>query len=138
MIAYHGTDKKSATNIVGPPASVDVTKGRGELGRGFYLGESVALAASLSKGRYGANGAVIKYDIDDSEFVKLNIRTLNNRQFLYRLWLSLIKRKTTHLHLFNVDVMCAPFATIHFSYQYKFESLAAQNTLNSKSTSIVL
>ena len=138
MITYHGTDRASATKIVGPPSNVDVTRGGGELGRGFYLGENVALAASLSRGKFGANGVVIKFDIDDSAYVRLNTRVLNRRQYVYRLWQSLITRARAFQHLFNVDVVCAPFATIDFSYQYKFESQNAQTTLNNNSTKQIL
>nr|WP_288836382.1 hypothetical protein [uncultured Flavobacterium sp.] len=138
MITYHGTDRASANNIVGPPSNIDITKGGGELGRGFYVGENIALAASLSRGKFGANGVVIKFDIDDSAYVRLNTRVLNRRQYVYRLWQSLITRARAFQHIFNVDVVCAPFATIDFSYQYKFESVAAQNTLNNESIKQIL
>lgn len=138
MVTYHGTDRASANNIVGPPANIDVTRGGGELGRGFYIGANVALAASLSRGKFGANGVVIKFDIDDSAYVRLNTRVLNRRQYVYRLWHSLIIRERAFQHLFNVDVVCAPFATIDFSYQYKLESQKAQTTLNNNSTKQIL
>lgn len=138
MIAYHGTDRTSANNIVGPPSNIDVTKGGGELGRGFYVGESIALAASLSRGKFGAKGVVIKFDIDDSSYVRLNTKFLNRRQYVHRLWQNLIRRTRALHHLFYVDVVCAPFATIDFSYQYKFESQDAQDTLNNNSTKQIL
>ncbi|KQM23424.1 MULTISPECIES: DUF3990 domain-containing protein [unclassified Chryseobacterium] len=138
MIAFHGTDRTSASNIVGTPSNIDVKRGGGELGRGFYLGENIALAASLSRGKFGTNGVVIKFDIDDSAYVSLNTKVLNRRQYVYRLWQSLITRSRAFQHLFNVDVVCAPFATIDFSYQYKFESQNAQSTLNNNSIKQIL
>lgn len=138
MITYHGTSSTSANDIVGSPANIDVTKGGGELGRGFYLGENLALAASLAKGKFGENGVVIRFDIDDSAYVRLNTKILNSRQYIYRLWQSLITRKKAFQHLFGFDVVCAPFATIDFSYQYKFESKNAQDTLNNDSTKKIL
>jgi hypothetical protein len=138
MVTYHGTDRASANNIVGFPSNIDVTRGGGELGRGFYLGENIALAASLSRGKFGANGVVIKFDIDDSAYVSLNTKVLNHRQYVYRLWQSLITRAKASSYLFNVDVVCAPFATIDFSYQYKFESQTAQNILNNNSIKQIL
>ena len=138
MIAYHGTDRTSANNIVGPPPNIDVTRGGGELGRGFYLGENIALAASLSKGKFGVDGVVIKFDINDSKYVRLNTKLLNRRQYVYRLWQSLIKRSRAFQYLFDVDVVCAPFATIDFSYQYKFESQDAQNVLNDDANKQIL
>lgn len=138
MIAFHGTDMNSARNIVGPPSNIDITKGGGELGRGFYLGENVALAASLSKGKFGNNYAVIKFDIDDSAYIRLKTKTLNRRYYVFTFWKSLIHKSFADKHLFNVDVVCAPFATIEFSYQYKFESLVAQKTLNNNSIKQIL
>lgn len=139
MITFHGTDTNSANNIVGPPSNIDVTKGGGELGRGFYLGENISLAKAIAVGKHGqANAAIIKFDIDDSSYVHLNVRNIHHRQVVFRLWQSLIKAGKEHLHLFNIDVVCAPFATIDFSYQYKFESSNAQHTLNNNSTKQIL
>jgi len=135
MVTYHGTDHLSANAII---SNVDVTRGGGELGRGFYVGENIALAASLAKGKYGSNGKIIKFDIDDSEYVKLNTKILNRRQYVYRLWQSLLRRKKAFKHLVNVDVVCAPFATIDFSCQYKFESKSAENVINNHSTKNIL
>ncbi|WP_218330647.1 DUF3990 domain-containing protein [Hydrotalea lipotrueae] len=139
MIAYHGTDRTSANSIVGPPSNIDVTRGGGELGRGFYLGENISLAKAIAVGKFGqANAAVIKFDTDDVAFNQLNVRNVHRRQVVYRLWQSLIRRGFAYTHLFNVDVICAPFATIDFSYQYKFETGAAQNVLNNNSTKQIL
>lgn len=138
MIAFHGTSKLFANNITGSPNKVNVTIGGGELGRGFYLGESVALAASFAKSRHGTEGVVLKFDIDDSSYVKLSTLILRTRQYVYRLWQSFFNRRKTNVHLFNVDVVCAPFSTIDFSYQYKFESKMAENTLNYNSNIQIL
>ncbi len=137
MIAYHGTNKASANNIVGPPSNVDVTRGGGELGRGFYLGKSVGLAASWSIGRFGQeDGVVIEFDIDDSAYVQLKTKALDKKK-VHRLWKRLKNQKKQSQHLFNVDVVYAPFATTN-SCQYKFESQNAQTTLNNNSTKKIL
>ena len=139
MITFHGTDKTSAKNIVGPPSNIDVTIGGGELGRGFYLGENISLAVAYAKGKFGPKkGVVIKFDIDDSVFVTLNVKTLNRKQAIFQLWKSLLRRSREYEHIFNVDVVCAPFSTIDFSYQYKFESSLAQDTLNNNSAKQIL
>jgi hypothetical protein len=138
MDVFHGTNISSATNIVGPPVNVNVALGGGELGRGFYLGESIALAAAWSKGKYGRVSAVIKFEIDDSAYIKLNTKVLSRRQLVFRLFQSLMRRRLTNAHLFNVDVVCAPFATMDLSYQYKFESKRAETTLNNNSTLQIL
>src|SRR5258706_89138 len=138
MITYHGTHTASANNIVGPPSNIDVTRGGGELGRGFYLGENISLAKAIAVGKHGqANAAVIRFDIDDTDYVQLNVRNIHRRRLVYQLWQSLIKASTEYFHLFNVDVVCGPFATIDFSYQYKFESTRAQATLNNSMKQII-
>ena len=138
MITYHGTSTTSANNIVGPPSNIDVTRGGGELGRGFYLGENISLAKAIAVGKHGqTNAAVIKFDIDDTAYVQLNVRNIHHRRVVHQLWQSLIRASREYLHLFNVDVVCAPFATIDFSYQYKFESTNAQNTLNNSTKQIL-
>lgn len=139
MITFHGTDRTSANNIVGPPSNIDVTRGGGELGRGFYLGENISLAKAIAVGKYGqANAAVIKFDTDDAAYVRLNVRNVHRQQVVFRLWQSIIRRGLAYTHLFRVDVICAPFATIDFSYQYKFESTNAQNVLNNNSNKQIL
>jgi hypothetical protein len=138
MIVFHGTSRLSALSIVGPPPSVDVTRGGGELGRGFYTGENISLAASLAKGRFSSNGVVIQFDIDNSEYIKLNIRIINRRRYVFHHWRSLIRRSLANIYLFNCDVVCAPIAVIDFSYQYKFESRLAQDTINNHSVKQIL
>ena len=139
MTTYHGTNKNSANTIVLPPPNIDVTRGGGELGRGFYMGENISLAKAIAVSKYGqANAAVIRFNIDDSDYVQLNVKNIHRRKVVYRLWQSLKKRGKESIHLFNVDVVCAPFATIDFSYQYKFESISAQDVLNHHSTKQIL
>jgi|ERR1041385_9201509 hypothetical protein len=138
MVVFHGTSKAVASSIVGPPPSVDVNRGGGELGRGFYVGNNISLAASWAKGRHSKNGAVIQFDIDNSEYIKLNIKTINRRRHVWYRWRSLLIRSLSNTYLFNCDVICAPFAEIDFSYQYKFESQLAQDTINNHSSKQVL
>jgi hypothetical protein len=139
MIAYHGTDRTSANNIVGPPSGIDVTRGGGELGRGFYLGENISLAKAIAVGKHGQeNAAVIRFDTDDSAFIRLQVKNLHSRQYVYQTWKNLKKKRICDTYLFNTDVICAPFATIAFSYQYKFESENSQDVLNNNATKEIL
>lgn len=130
MNVYHGTNKTSAGSIIGPPANVDVSKGKGELGQGFYTGENIALAAAWAKGRYSTSSAVLKIEIDDTAYIRFRTKVIPRREVVFRLWQSLLKRKKTHCHVFGFDVILAPFSTLDFSYQYKFESKLAENVLN--------
>lgn len=111
---------------------MDVTQGGGELGRGFYMGESLALAISWAKGKHGLQSCVVEADIDDSEYVKLNIKTLNHAAVL-NTWAQLRYNGTERSYLFNVDVVYGPLATYPHTAQHKFESARAQNVLNQHS-----
>lgn len=138
MIAYHGTSKNSARSIIGPPSNIDVTRGGGELGRGFYVGENISLAKAIAVGKHGqAEAAIIKFEIDDSAYIRLDVKNIHQRRDVYQLWKRLTRAGSLYLHLFHVDVVCAPFATIDYSYQYKFESTNAQNTLNNSNKQIL-
>ncbi len=130
MELFHGTTEDNAKILLGPPNNVDVAKGRGELGKGFYLGNNISLAASLSKSRGQKNSAILKFIINEAEYVNLNIHVINRRQVVINKWKNLIKLKATDQHKFNFDVVVAPFATIDFAHQYKFESLRSQLFLN--------
>ncbi|GAB5514002.1 MAG: hypothetical protein Rhob2KO_17270 [Rhodopirellula baltica] len=136
MKVYHGTNDTNATAIA---SKIDVKKGGGELGRGFYAGENIALAAAWAQGRFGSkNAKVVEIDVPNSDFVSLSIKQIGHVRRLMRLWYRLQKKRTTRTYLFGSDVVVAPFATISFSNQYKFESKTAETTLNSKATVRIL
>lgn len=135
MIVFHGTDTTCANSIIN---NINVTLGGGELGRGFYAVENIGLAASFAQGKFPGNHKVVKLEIDESAFVNLRIKTIKRIEYVYRTWQSLLKRKKAFSFLFNVDIVQAPFATIEFSYQYKFESKQAENVLNNNSIKTIL
>lgn len=60
-VLYHGTSRAFATAMAGTPVSgtVDVTRGRGEFGRGFYTQDSSGNAARRGQALYGNNSAVL-------------------------------------------------------------------------------
>lgn len=135
MKVYHGTDEDSAKNLI---KNIQVKKGGGELGRGFYTGENIALAAALAFGKFGPSGKVLSLDINDHHFAGLNIRVLTKRKVVYEHWKHLIFKKESHHFTFGQDVICGPFATIEFSYQYKFESEKSEDVLNDHSIKEIL
>lgn len=131
MTSYHGTNNAGATAITTPPSGVTITHGGGELGRGFYTGESIALAMGRAVAVYGkTNAKVVRFEIPDADFLSLHIHNIHKRGQVNKLWRSLLAAGTTGIYTHGCDVMCAPFATIHFSYQYKFESTTAGALLN--------
>lgn len=137
MLVYHGTYRKAAHTIVGPPANVDVTIGGGELGRGFYVGESLALAAAWAKARWQAqNPSIVKLDVNDVYYAQLSILVLNwNR--VVNTWTQLQYSGTENSHLFYRDVVYGPLVTYPHAAQHKFESFRAQTILNNSSLQVI-
>lgn len=136
MKVFHGTSTANATAIV---SKIEVKKGGGELGCGFYAGENIALAAAWAQGRFGVKDAkVVEIDVPNSDFVLLSIKQIGHVRRLLQLWRSLQRKRKTKSYLFGFDVVVAPFATISFSNQYKFESSNAEMMLNLKASIKVL
>jgi hypothetical protein len=139
MIVFHGTSAPAAALIVGPPPNVDVTRGGGELGRGFYAGDSISLAVSWAKGRFGlSQGKTIQIDVDNSAYAALNVLSIGRRRYVWWQWKYFALKSRTTKHLFGYDAVCAPFAELDMSLQIKFESAAAQHVLNAHSVMAVL
>jgi hypothetical protein len=136
-ISYHGTNRKNAENIVGPPSKVDINVGKGELGKGFYTGSSIALAAIWARLRYPNDGVVIKFEIPEPNFVQLRGFVIKTKEDVISTWNRLKENGETTSFTFNHDYIISPLATIDESgYQLKFESQKAEKELNSSLKSI--
>ena len=135
-ISYHGTNKKDAEKIVGPPSQLDISLGKGELGKGFYTGNSIALAAIWAQLRHKTEAVVIEFDIPKQKFVQLKGFVVKTQAEVIDNWHSLKSNGETNTHLFGYDYIIAPFATIeHTGNQFKFESKKAEEELkNSQKT----
>lgn len=139
MIVFHGTNASAAAAIAGPPPCIDVTRGSGELGQGFYVGDSISLAVAWAKGRFGAiEGKVVQIDVDNSAYATLNILVIQRRRYVWWHWKYLAFKKTRATHMSGYDAVCAPFATLDMSIQIKFESVAAEKVLNASAAMVVL
>jgi Protein of unknown function (DUF3990) len=137
MLLYHGTDKISSNVIQGPPAGVDVTKGGGELGRGFYLGDNMTLAISWAKGRKKKNASVLEFDINNSTYATLAFKQMGLRAVKHT-WRQLKISGTSHSHTFGFDIVFGPLATNSYAAQYKFESIAAEALVNNSTVKTIL
>ena len=130
-ISYHGTNKTSAEIIIGPPPGVDVNVGKGELGKGFYTGSSIAIAAIWAQNRFREEGVVIKFDIPEERFVRLKGKIVKTQIEVVDNWDKLKTNGEVRSFEFGHDYIIAPFATIeHIGNQYKFESKKAEDELN--------
>lgn len=128
MNLYHGTTEECADELAGRPELVSVEKGGGELGRGFYMGDHIALAASWARGRYSGRMAVLEIRIDPSAYVRLSIKTLNWHQVVST-WNELRTHRQTRMFVFGWDVVHGPLATMQHATQHKFESGDAEVVL---------
>ncbi len=136
-ISFHGTNKENAAKIVGPPSSVDVNIGKGELGKGFYTGSSIALAAIWAQLRYDSEAVVVEFDIPKERFVQLKGLSIKTQIEVKNTWETLKQNNETTSFTFGHDYIVAPLATIEeLGYQFKFESKKAEDILNDCTKSV--
>lgn len=124
MLTYHGTTATAANSLAANPSSVSVSVGGGELGQGFYSGDSPALAAAWAQGRYPSNWAVLQIDLSTSAYVRLAVLTLNWSQVV-NIWNQLKAAGTARAYRFGFDIVYGPLATYAHVGQHKFESASA-------------
>ena len=138
MILYHGTSLHYGSKIIGNPINnVDVTKGGGELGQGFYLGNNIVLAHTLAIGKFGKNGRVLRFSIKDEHLVQLEAKAILKRKDVYEQWQKLFRERALKTFRYNVDYVVGPFAVIDFAEQYKFESFKSEAILNQANAELV-
>jgi hypothetical protein len=133
MDQYHGTDKNNATTII--QRGVDVNRGGGELGKGFYTGNYEWEAFNWNWHKFRDKGSVIKFQIREEPFYRLEIRTLNVADGIP--YYTQIKRGgRTRTYEFRCDVVWAVFLGYipksANAEQLKFESPVAQIFINGR------
>lgn len=130
MEQYHGTSKTSGEQIL--KNKIDVNKGGGELGKGFYVGDLVHEAYNWAWHKYKKENVVVKIDINDEDFIFLEPLCLNNEQTGY--YRNKIRREDqTRSYIFNENAIWAPVVgkKINYFNQVKYESKDAESFLNS-------
>ena len=136
MKVYHGTNKASKNKIVGPPQAVDVSKGGGEMGEGFYVGENMTMAIAWAKGRW-KKPSVLEFDVPNKLYAQLNFKQMSHKQVLND-WHQLKRAKLHKTYKYGFDVVFGPLATNPFAVQYKFESTPAESLLNNSNIDEIL
>lgn len=130
MEVFHGSDNVAAQAIAA--GRVDVSKGGGELGMGFYTGDYLWVAKSWAKNRFDDTAAVVSLEIHDDDYFALQPMLLSRTEALAER--NRIKSAgTTRTHTFSVNVVWSPIVgtTRVDADQHKFESDTSQNLLNS-------
>lgn len=129
---YHGTLKSTAHRLAS--GTIDVKKGGGELGIGFYTGEHLWVAKSWAANRHGLKGAAVEIEVQDTDFFGLKPLLLSRTDALVHR--NAIKNiGGTRSHVFNENVVWSPIVgtTRVDAEQYKFESSKSEALLNGAS-----
>lgn len=139
LVYYHGSDEKSIYNICNGGA--DISKGRGELGKGFYIGSSMWRACSWAwrKSKHSQSKCgVIEYKLDEIKFLGLNI-LCKNREAMLNLYRNLRKRNSTVFYESKHDAIWAPIVgkNIQNVYQIKLESKKGEVYINNQNKNVI-
>jgi hypothetical protein len=132
MEQFHGTNISNASAI--SSGLIDVTKGGGELGQGFYTGDLVYEAFTWAWHQYKQDKAVVKFNLNDEELLALDPLCLKTHETkLHRE--NIRKSRKTRTFKFFKNVIWAPVVgkNIHNFNQFKYESTKAQDYLNGHS-----
>jgi len=126
---YHGTIDSTANKLVS--GTINVKKGGGELGMGFYTGEYLWVAKSWAANRHGTNGAVLEIKVHENYFFDLEPLLLSRTDALkHRKFIKL--NGGTRSYVFNENFVWSPIVgtTRIDAEQYKFESKKSEVLLN--------
>ena len=137
---YHGSNADSIRTIYANGASIDF--GKGELGKGYYIGSSMWRAFSwawlkVSQGQSSSYG-VIEYQFNENDFHQLDILCLNRRS-AERTYDVLQKNNRQKTWTSDHDAIWAPIVgkNVKDSYQIKFESKMGENFINQQKKSLL-
>jgi hypothetical protein len=131
---FHGTRVDLAIAMAATPGKIEVTRGGGEFGMGFYTQESKSNAHSWAQNRFGVMKAcILQISIDNGAFTGLTSRRLD-LQRAARFTRALRTNGTLNTHLVGVDVVIGPLNGDAQNEQQKHESVAAENVLNDDKT----
>lgn len=123
---YHGTSLAHAQAIIGPPPTLDVTRGRGEFGRGFYFGDSRGFAMTWASNRY-REPALVEAAPEEDRLMALKHKKLDADQS-DALRAAVGSDKKTYLC--GIDLVIGTVKNNPRRLQYKFESEDAQAFLH--------
>lgn len=129
MELYHGTNNNYATDIKN--GRIDVTRGGGELGRGFYTGDLSHEAFNWAWHQYKRDKAVVQFELDDNDVLNLNpLCTDLYQTHSYRRHIR--NRGETKTFLFKRNAVWAPVVGKYIPNfnQIKFESKPSEVYIN--------
>jgi hypothetical protein len=136
-LLYHGTTRTFAMAMAGTPAVggiIDVARGHGEFGRGFYTQSLRGNAYRRGQALHGSkNSALLILDIVDVAYHGLSFQRLT-RNGAQMLDVRLRNNNTQGAYTTNHDVIVGPLVSQSRIEQQKFQSANAQTVLNGAQT----
>lgn len=124
MKLYHGTNSEFTNKLQSKLDIIDVSIGRGELGKGFYTSPDCGLVSIWAYGKHKEKASIIEFTLDEFEYMKLDIHMIKLRSEVRDIYFS------DQHKIFNVDVVEGPYWTIESRIQHKFESRKSEILLN--------
>jgi hypothetical protein len=133
---YHGTSRPHATAMAATspnPGTIDVSRGRGEFGRGFYTQDSAGNAFRRAQLLYGGSAVVMVLAINSHAYHGLTFKRLALNA-AKKLDAKLTGRNTRHTYTTADDVVVGPLVNQPNIMQQKFQTANAQALLNGPQT----
>lgn len=126
--SHHGSKPEVVRMLA--DGRIDVGRGEGEFGQGFYTQRSLHSAWQWALGR--GEAAVLRLDIPEDVERGFRLRILSAKQ-ARALTARLTNKRTRRTYKAGVDVIEGPLNGNERNLQYKFESEHAQSTINGSS-----
>ena len=77
MYLYHGSDEVTVKSLIN--GKIDVTKGGGEIGRGFYLGDMLHVAKAWAWNKHDSK-VVLEVEVHQNDIKSLRPLSLTYKQ----------------------------------------------------------
>jgi len=129
MVMYHGSDENTVNKLIG--GNIKVSKGGGEIGQGFYLGDMLHIAKAWAWNKHNSK-AVLQVEVPDDDMIELNPLTLTYEDAVKkRAYIRSLKQERTYK--FNENIVWSPIVGTQKvrGDQLKWESQHAEKILNS-------
>lgn len=126
---FHGCSEDHVNELLS--GKIDVNKGSGELGQGFYLGTALHVAKAWAKQKFDCE-SVLEIQILDKDFWAFDIQCFTREEAIEQRRLIRSIEKTTSFK-FNKDVLWSPIigGPVVYADQHKWESQKGELFLNS-------
>lgn len=118
MYLYHGTSKEFVNDLTS--GKIDITKGGGEFGQGFYVGNNLHLVSAWAWQKFQENMSIVEYEINDSSLPTLRILILSKTQAKAIRYKLVKKRRKRQLYFKDNDLVIGPVVGRPFSDYSQF------------------